>query len=68
MHGLVNSIYLLRKVTEGSVFCLCSPKGNTAAAVPGIIPCLDLAALTNYAHIPRDAHSSVTEANFSVIF
>ena len=67
-HGLVNGIYLLHKVTEGSVSCLCDRKGQAAAALPGTIPCLDLPALRDYALIPYNPYSSVTEANFSVMF
>ena len=55
--------YLHHKLTEGIVFCHSTQKSGC-----GTIPSPDLPALIHYALIPRDAHSSVTKANFSVIF
>ena len=65
---VINGIYHLHKVIEGSAFCLCNRKNRAAAAEPDTIPYLDPPVLTGYALIPHTAYSSVTEANFSVMF
>lgn len=63
--GSVNSFYALHGLRQHP---LSLPEGQVVAAVPDTTSCPDLPALTGSILISLNAYSSVTEANFSVMF